>query len=175
VRVPRTAALLAVLAPALAGAQGARVSGLEITGFGILSYEFVSHGRDETSGAGAVRTIAREVRLEIETDRVPIRPDLAYGVRYVVRGSPHGALVDIKLIRKYSRPCRRPDGSEVHELDSVWKVRIGEVAFNGERFPLPGEERSCLNDAEPGTMLIELHHGGRKLGEKRFFLYRPGG
>jgi hypothetical protein len=172
--VPRTAALLALLAPALAAAQGVQVSGLEITGFGIVSYEFVSHGRDETSRAGVVRTLARDVRLEIQTDRVPIRPDLAYGLRYIVKGSPHGAPVDIRMVRKYSYPCRRPDGTVLHELDSVWRVRIGEVAFNGERFPLPGEERSCLNAAAPGTVLIELHHEGRKLGEKTFFTYRPG-
>lgn len=173
-RCLQAAAILALFAPALAGAQGAQVSGLEITGFGIMSYEFVSHGKDESSRTGAVRTIAREVRLEIQTDRIPIRPDIAYGLRYVVKGSPLGALVDIRMVRKYSRPCRRPDGSAAHELDSVWKVRIGEVSFQGERFPLPGEERSCVNDAEPGTVLIELYHEGRKLGEKMFFTYRPG-
>lgn len=108
-----------------------------------------------------------------QTNRVPIRPGLTYGVRFVVQGNPQGAAVDIRVILRSTNACvLRETGQVVYHNDSVLKVRIGEPRHIAGRFPVSEEENHCIGESQPGTNTFELYHGGRKLAEKTFQLIK---
>lgn len=142
---------------------------IEITGFGILEYNSVRIGHDETSSVGAKLGAAKGLQLSSQTTRIPIRPGRAYGVRFVVHGNPPDATVDIGVILKSTNACvLRDTGRVVYHNDSVLKVRIGEPRHIGGRFPVSQEENHCIGEPLPGTETIELYHGCRKLAERTF-------
>ncbi|MDA8254868.1 MAG: hypothetical protein M0Z99_04380 [Betaproteobacteria bacterium] len=149
--------------------QEAAVTSIEITGFGIFEYDSVRIGRDETSSVGAKLGAAKGLQLSSQTTRIPIRPGLAYGVRFVVHGNPPDATVDIRVILRSTNACvLRDTGQVVYQNDSVLKVRIGETRHIGGRFPVSEKEDHCIGEPQPGTDTIELYHGDRKLAEKTF-------
>ncbi len=149
--------------------QETAVNSIEITGFGILGYYRVRIDPDETSSVGAKLGAAKGLQLSSQTTRIPIRPGLAYGVRFVVHGNPPDATVEIGVILRSTNACvLRDTGQVVYHNDSVLKVRIGEVRHIGGRFPASEEEDHCIGEPQPGTDTIELYHGDRKLAEKTF-------
>ena len=149
--------------------QKTAVNSIEITGFGILGYNSVRIGPDETSSVGAKLGAAKGLQLSSQTTRIPIRSGLAYGVRFVVHGNPPDATVDVGVILRSTNACvLRDTGQIVYHNDSVLKVRIGEVRHIGGRFPASEEEDHCIGEPKPGTDTIELYHGDRKLAEKTF-------
>ena len=149
--------------------QEAAVNSIEITGFGTLEYNSLRIDRDETSSVGAQLGAAKGLQLSSQTTRIPIRPGLAYGVRFVVHGNPPDATVDIRVILRSTNACvLRNTGQTVYHNDSVLKVRIGEPRYIGGRFPVSEEENHCIGAPQPGTDMFELYHGDRKLAEKTF-------
>ncbi|MBE0615200.1 MAG: hypothetical protein IH604_16120 [Burkholderiales bacterium] len=158
-----------LLLSSCATVREAAVNSIEITGFGILGYYSVRTDPDETSSVGAKLGAAKELQLSSQTTRIPIRPGLAYGVRFVVHGSPPDATVDIRVILRSTNACvLRDTGQVVYQNDSVLKVRVGETRHIGGRFPVSEEENHCTGEPKPGTNTIELYHGDRKLAEKTF-------
>jgi len=149
--------------------QETAVNSIEITGFGILGYYSVRTEPDETSSVGAKLGAAKGLQLSSQTTRIPIRPGLAYGVRFVVHGNPPDATVDIRVILRSTNACvLRDTGRVVYQNDSVLKVRVGETRHIGGRFPVSKEEDHCIGEPQPGTDTIELYHGDRKLAERTF-------
>ncbi len=149
------------------------VNGIEITGFGIFEYEGVRIDPDETSSVGAKLGAAKGLQLSTQTTRIPIRPGLAYGVRFVVHGNPADATANIRVILKSTVACvLRETGRVVYHNDSALKVRIGEPRHIGGRFPVSEEENHCTGAPQPGTDTFELYHGDRKLTEKTFQIIR---
>ncbi len=149
--------------------QETAVNSIEITGFGILEYNSVRIDSDETSSVGAKLGAAKGLQLSSQTTRIPIRPGLAYGVRFVVHGNPPDATVEIRAVLRSSSACvLRKTGQLVYHNDSVLKVRIGEHRHIGGRFPVSEEENHCIGEPQPGTDTFELYFGDRKLAEKAF-------
>ncbi len=145
------------------------VNGIEITGFGIFEYDSVRIDHDETSSVGAKLGAAKGLQLSSETTRIPIRPGLAYGVRFVVHGNPPDTTVDIRAILRSTEACvLRDTGQVIYHNDSVLKVRIGQPRHIVGRFSVSEEENHCIGESQPGTDTIELYHGDRKLAEKTF-------
>ena len=149
--------------------QKTAVTSIEITGFGILEYNSIRFVPDETSSVGAKLGVSKGLQISSQTTRIPIRPGLAYGVRFVVHGNPPDATVDIKVILRSTSACvLRDSGQVVYHNDSVLKVRIGETRHITARFPVSEKEDHCIGESEPGTDTFELYHGDRKLAEKTF-------
>lgn len=145
------------------------MTSIEITGFGIFEYNGVRIEPDETSSVGAKLGAAKGLQISSQTTRIPIRPGLAYGVRFVVHGNPPDAMVDVRVILKSTEACvLRDTGQVVYHNDSVLKVRIDEPRHIGGRFPASREEKLCIGEPQPGTDTFELYHGERKLAEKAF-------
>ena len=165
------AALSVFLVSGCATDQDILVSNIEIVGYGVFEYNTVRHDRDDTSSVGSKMGAAKGLRLSSQTDRIPIRPGLAYGIRFVVHGNPPNAAVDIKVILRSTNPCvLRATGQVVYQNDSILKMRIGEPRHIGGRFPMSEAENHCIGEARPGTVALELYHGERKLAEKMFEL-----
>lgn len=145
------------------------MTSIEITGFGILGYSSMRFDPNETSSIGAKLGAAKGLQLSSQTTHIPIRPGLAFGVRFVVHGSPQGATVDIRAVLRSTNACvLRKTGQLVYQNDWIFKVRIGEPRHIGGRFPASHEEKLCIGEPQPGTDTFELYHGERKLAEKAF-------
>lgn len=168
--ISRFLAILAMLlVSSCATDQETAVNNIEITGFGIFEYNSVRIESDETSTVGAKLGAAKGLQFSSQTTRIPIRPGLAYGVRFVVHGNPPDATVDIRVVLRSTEACvLRDTGQVVHHNDSVLKVRIGEPRHIGGRFPVSEKENHCIGEPQPGTDTFELYHGDRKLAEKAF-------
>lgn len=153
--------------------QGAvEVSRIEIVAFGIMQRGAARYRPDDTSSIGGPIGEASHVRIAERTDRIPFRLGLAYGIAFVVRGTPPGAPVEVKVVLTSSSPCvLKSTGKVVHQNDSVLPTHIGELRHIGVAIAA-GEENPCTETPGPGTETIELHHGARLLARQTFELYR---
>ena len=167
------AALSAFLVTGCATDQEILVSNIEVVGYGLFEYNSVRHDRDDTSSVGSKMGAAKGLQLSSQTDRIPIRPGLAYGIRFVVHGNPPDAAVEIRVILTSTNPCvLRDTGRSVYQNDSVLNVRIGETRHIGGRFPVSEEENHCIGETQPGTNTLELYHGKRKLAQQVFHIVK---
>ena len=124
------------------------------------------------SSVGARIGRARALRIAKQTYRIPYKPGLSYGVAFVVRGTPPGGLIDLKVILTSSTPCvLKTNGEVVYHNDSILRVRIGELRHIGAAI-VSGEQNHCRETPEPGTETFELFYGDDKLAEKTFELFR---
>ena len=115
---------------------------------------------------------AQGLKIVQQTDRIPFRPGLVYGIAFVVRGRPQGAAVDVNVVLRSSSPCVLKDARRVvYHNDSILRVRIGELRHIGGRIAA-GEDNHCVETPGPGTETFEFHYGGRKLVERTFRLFR---
>ncbi len=144
---------------------------VQIIDFGILEYDQVRMAADETSSIGAKLGQARGLRVAAQTDRIPIRPGLAYGISFVVKGAVTED-IKIKAVQRSSNPCvLKTSGQVVFHNDSLLSVRIGQVRHIGARFPASQDENHCQREPQPGTYTFELYAGDRRLASKTFHLY----
>lgn len=147
-----------------------QVSSIEVVGFGVFEHGPSASGADPSSPIGAQITRAQSVHVSRQTDRIPLRQGVAYGIAFIVRGSPADAMVDINVVLRTSAPCvLKATGQVVYENESTVAVRIGELRHIGGHIPAP-EEDHCAKPPGPGTDTFELFYRGRKLAEKRFQL-----
>lgn len=166
--------IIAMAAMGLAGgcAQDADISvrSIDIVEFGILEFDRATNGTDPTSSVGAQMTRAQGLRVSQHTDRIPLRTGLAYGIAFVVRGTPPGTVVDVKVVLRSTSPCRLKTTREVvYHNDSVLQVRLNEIRYIGARIAV-GDDNHCVDTPGPGTETFEFYHGERKLAEKSFRL-----
>lgn len=146
------------------------VKSIEIVEFGILEFNRATSGTDPTSSVGAPMARAQGLRVSQHTDKIPLRVGLSYGIAFVVRGTPPGTVVDIKVVLRSTSPCTlKTTGEVVYQNDSVLQVKLGEIRYIGARI-VDGDDNYCVNMPGPGTETFELHYGGRKLAEKSFQL-----
>jgi hypothetical protein len=155
--------------PPLAYNQTEHVSAIKITGAGLFEYSEVrSRVVDDTSSVRVFKVTPTRLHISQQTNRIPIKPGLAYGVQFTVEGEPQGAIVNIEVIRRSSKPCHLPDGSAAYIIVSRERIKIGNQQLTGWVFPKPGDERTCVNEDEPAINTIEILYGGRKLAEQQF-------
>jgi hypothetical protein len=144
---------------------------VRILSYGILDYDDISLKPDQTSTLGAKLGQAHGLRVISQTDQIPIRPGLAYGIEFVVSASTDE--VELRAVQKSSNPCLlKRSGKRVYYNDSTLKVRVGQIRHIGARFPVSETERICEGGEQPGIYTFELYSGNRKLAEKHFYVYR---
>ena len=145
---------------------------IEIAGYGILEHERVAMRTDESSSVGAKRAGAPGLRLAVQTDRIPLRPGLSYGLAFRLTGAPteEGR---IRVVLRTSNPCvLKKSGETVYHNDTILIVKPGELRHIGGYIPASEEENHCVGDPQPGTSTFELYLGERKLADKAFHLYK---
>lgn len=150
------------------------VESIDIVDYGVLEFDRAAISNDPTSSVGAQLSHATRVRVVQQTDRIPLREGLSYGVAFRVQGRPAGAVVPIKVILRGSSPCLlKQTGEVVYHNDTVLDVKLGDVRHIGGRIT-SGEDNHCVETPGSGNETFELYFEDRKLAEKRFHLVREG-
>ena len=117
---------------------------------------------------------APAIRVSVQTDRIPNRTGISYGIAFVVRGEPSGAPVAIRVVLRSSAGCvLKTTGALIHENASTLQVRLGELRHIGGRI-VPADEDHCTGRPPTDTETFELYYRGAKLAEKRFELIGGG-
>ena len=144
------------------------VSSIEVVRFGLLEIVDSANTLDATSSIGAEIAHAREMRVSHQTDRIPLRPGISYGIAFVVHGTAPDGIVEIQVVLRSSSPCvLKQTGQPVYQNDTTLRVKLGEVRHVGARIAAP-EESHCKNIPGPGFETFELRYRNRKLAEKTF-------
>lgn len=145
---------------------------IRIVAYGIFEHDRVAMRVDETSSVGAKRGHAQGLRVAVQTDRIPLRPGLSYGIAFRVTGVPAHE-VRIRAVLRSSNACvLKSSGDVVYHNDSVLTVKVGELRHIGARIPASEDEDHCVGASQPGTDTFELYLGYQKLAEKTFRIYR---
>lgn len=171
-RLPQLGLVFTVCALLLAACGASptspRVSSIDIIEYGIFEYGQAVRETDATSPIGAEIARAPAIRVSVQTDRIPNRAGISYGIGFVVRGEPPDALVDIRVILRSSAGCvLKTTGALIHENASTLQVRLGEVRHIGARIAPPQEDH-CTARSRANGETFELYYHGDKLTEKRF-------
>jgi hypothetical protein len=153
--------LALLLPPGAAYAQTSQVERLEITDFGIYTVDREPRGRDLH---GVKRATGTNVQHMETTKTIPAQIGTSFGFRYKVIGEPDGATVDIRKVIVFPAPGLQPSrGKRVPRDESTVTATIGETRA----------DLYTLEDAfelVPGTWIVELWSGGRKLATQSFTL-----
>jgi hypothetical protein len=159
--------ILSLLLPAVgtAHAQAPHIERIDITEYGTYTLDREIKGRDPQGITQAAMKAARHA----ETRRtVPLEIGTTFGFRYKVVGTPADAAVDLTGIVVFPAPGLRPSSSRkpLSQYEVTLQARIGETSYVSY----------TLEDSfelVPGTWVIELWHGKRKLGWQSFSAVKP--
>lgn len=165
--------VLTCLAACVAGCSPSphpQVSAIEIVAYGEMEYGQSTSGIDPASPIGARLALAQGMHVAHQTERIPLRSGVAYGVAFVVRGSPPDAVVDVRVLLRSSAGCiLKTTGEVVYENETILPVRIGRLRHISGRIVDPQDDH-CASPMGPSTDTFEIFYGGKKLAEKRFEL-----
>jgi len=162
--------LLSLLWLLVAGAGAAygqvQVQRLDVTDFGIYTLDREISGRDEQ---GISLGTATNIRHTGSQRTVPAQIGVTFGFRYKVVGRPVGATVNLKKVITFPSPGLQTTGSSTPVTKAEFEVeaKIGET--NSELYTL--EDNFEL---VPGTWVLEMWDGGRKLVSQSFRLDKQG-
>jgi hypothetical protein len=147
------------------GVRGTEIESLEIVEFGVYQSDLLREEKADATAAGT-KGISGEFRLLEQTDRVPARRGVSFGLCYVLRGEPEG--VSVPLTMKIGHPpIRHPGTGRVYETqEAAYTRRIGERSCNTYSFDEDWE-------LVPGTWTIQLLDKERKMAWKSFLIYKP--
>jgi hypothetical protein len=143
-------------------AQTPQVERLDITEFGVYTLDREVKGRDARGinlGAGT------NVRHRETKRTIPAQIGTTFGFRYNVVGAPDGASVNLRKIVVFPPPGIQPSPSakRVSQNEFTMQAKIGYASY----------ELYTLDDSFellPGTWLIEIWQGNRKLTAQSFIL-----
>ena len=171
VRMLSNIAVVAILACGCVAQDDTKSAAVDIIGYGILEPDSVAMRADESSTVGAKRGSAQELRVAVQTDRIPLRPGLIYGMAFVLRDVPMQE-AQVRVVLRSSNPCvLKASGETVYHNDTTLTVKVGEVRHIGARIPASAEENHCVGESAPDRSTFELYLGYRKLAEKTFEVY----
>lgn len=157
---------LAVLAVAEARAQTGYVEGFVIDGFG--TYEAKERGsREAESTATGTVNVVSNLRRVAQTETIPARLGTRFGVKYRVLGRPKGGDIVLTMITRFPAGGLTNGKGEKFEKNEVMvRGKLGIEAYRTYRFDNAWE-------LVPGEWVMEFHHKGKKLGEKKFTVVKP--
>lgn len=147
--------LLLGLGPAQA--RTPELKGLELLAAGIFE--------EDTSEAGSGEKKLPRYKLIKETDRIPARRGLLFGIQYDVLGEPPGAQVEVEYTITTPGLARPGLTGLLKTVRSVWKRNLGQRHFNGFAFDVDWE-------LVPGTWTMKVWHQEKVLIEKSFEVVR---
>lgn len=107
-----------------------------------------------------------DVRLSKATSNIPMRRDLRFGVRYALRGTPHGRPVMIELVTRYPEPGLLDGSTGLRRTESRHQIEVSVGIPRYREFQFVEEEEFV-----PGIWMFEFWHGDRKLGEQHFCVW----
>lgn len=117
--------LLVALVPSHAAGQSARIDEVVVLERGV--YRAETAGPSQHHGtAGRLHTVQR-IKLLADTTSIPARRFTRFGLRYLVKGAPHGTLVELRMVTRFPRDgVVEPPGDRRHfEHEYRLPVRIG--------------------------------------------------
>lgn len=159
--------LLAILTLAPpAAAQTPRIDELVILERGIYRAETVGPSH-YVGTAGPIHTVDR-VKLLANTTSIPAHRFTRFGVRYLVKGEPNGALVELRMVTRFPEDGVLDPHTNRRYVAHEYRlpVRIGVAAYR--EFNLDQEWERI-----GGEWTFEFWAGERKLREQLFCLFRP--
>ena len=151
-----------------AHAQTSRIDRIEIFDAGLYQGGEITKKIDDPSHAIGFHTQSKGDKFVRQTTDVPAQVGVSFGFRYRIVGSRRGDPVSLTRITRFpAEGLRNPARNGTYyrnEILSHWK--IGDEAGATFTFDAPWE-------AVPGTWVIELWQGDRKLAEQSFNVHRP--
>ncbi len=158
--------LLVALVPSHAAGQSARIDEVVVLERGV--YRAETAGPSQHHGtAGRLHTVQR-IKLLADTTSIPARRFTRFGLRYLVKGAPHGTLVELRMVTRFPRDgVVEPPGDRRHfEHEYRLPVRIG----------ISGYREYYLDESWEvafGEWVLEFWLGSLKLQEQSFCLFDP--
>jgi Domain of unknown function (DUF3859) len=157
-------ALLALSVMSQAGsAEAPTVAGADIVQFGIYQASVLDTDKSGTTPSGTIDRVA--YTFTSKTTTVPARKGIRFGYEYRLVGEPDGALVPVRKTTIFPpRGLRNGRTGEVFlRSDITERWSIGSPVLNGYSIDEDWE-------AVPGTWILQIWVGERKLAEMEFTL-----
>jgi|GraSoiStandDraft_16_1057320.scaffolds.fasta_scaffold1061261_1 hypothetical protein len=153
---------LLVMSAGTAYAQAVQVQRLDIEDYGTYSLNREISGRDEQ---GISLGTASNIQHTATQRTVPAQIGVTFGFRYKIVGKPDGAAVNLRKVIVFPPPGLQTSASskQVSKAEFDVEAKIGET--NSELYTL--EDNFELI---PGTWVLEMWHGSRKLVAQSFKL-----
>jgi Domain of unknown function (DUF3859) len=157
------ASFLLLLLAGGAFAQTPKVERLEISDFGTYSVDREAKGRDPH---GVKLATGTNIQHQETKTAIPAQIGTSFGFRSKIIGEPEGAAVTLRKVIVFPAPGLQPTpGKRVTRDESTIEATIGET--RADLYTL--EDNFEL---VPGTWVVELWFGGRKLATESFTLER---
>jgi uncharacterized protein DUF3859 len=157
--------LLLMLASMGAYAQTSQIDRIDVTEYGLYT---ATTQEDKPAGQGLAHNAVSDERLAATTRTVPMQLGVHFGFRYTVVGAPAGSVVPLKFVTLFPSPgLRNPQASQAILRDEYSAdPKIGDTSFHGYSLDDPWE-------LVPGTWIMEIWYGNRKLVSQRFMVGKP--
>ena len=156
----------------------AEVYGIIIQEWGIYDTEKVEKAVKEKGLAPGTSVFIGDIKLLKLTYKIPARLGTSFGLKYAVNGHPPGAKVYITHRWLFPHPgVKNPEtGKLIHYYDEVKPIPIGHTIRGSYLIAWSGvvvQRFTEASDLVPGQWTLQLWHGGKKLKEKTFTIYKP--
>jgi hypothetical protein len=143
-----------------ARAQIPKIEHIDFTEYGVYTVDREIQGRD---ALGINKAAASNVRHAATMRVIPAQIGITFGFRYKLIGKPYDAPVDLRKIVIFPSPglIPSPSARPIAQDEFALHTRIGQ----------PSYASYTLEDSfelVPGTWIIEIWHGSRKLATQQF-------
>jgi hypothetical protein len=158
--------LILVLSAPTAVAQSARISGIDVVGFGLMNPEKLVIKKDESISTGQILTA--KATLSKSTSTIPAKLGTSFGIVADINGEQDGRETVVTVVWIYPEPgIKNPEGGAAKRRDQYDdQRRIGET---GAKFYWALNAEYVL---VPGKWTVELWQSDRKLASKTFTLIK---
>lgn len=138
------------------------VTGIEIVDFGLYTIEVEKQIQDTSSLSGS-RNIVKNPRLIEQTDNIPAKLGVSFGLRYKILGKSNGDTVTLEKEVLFPETTNPGTGKTSSRSVTNLSKKIGSTYYTGLSFEEPWE-------LVPGQYKISIFYNGSKLAEKIFFI-----
>ena len=145
----------------------ARIDHVTVTERGVFEFKDLKDIPNEHSASRMGHLAANFILVE-DTPTIPAKLGIHFGFRFLVVGQPAGAIVPLKIIRKFPEPgiTNPATGKTTHQEGHTVRMALGTGDVTGYGFD---------HDFElvPGKWIWEVWSGDRKLAEQSFDVVEP--
>ena len=155
-----------LLACGLSWAQAQGVTGVEVTGAGLMELREVQTHDDAQISTGH-RYGATSATVVERTTVIKLKKGIVIGLTAIIRGSPKGQRIPLRVVWRYPQPGMRNPDTGVAKLDDQFETRekLGDETFFYWQL---GAEWALV----PGEWTFELWDGNRMLAQQSFTLVK---
>jgi uncharacterized protein DUF3859 len=146
-------------------AEAATAVRIDVREFGIFAGRVGKITKNESTAAGFTAS-ASPLKLVKQTDTIPARRGLRFGVKYLVVGHPKGADILIKWVTRFpSAGLTNGKGQKFEKNEFSQRAVIGTSNYRTYAFDEAWE-------LVPGEWIFEFFYKEDKIGEKRFIVVK---